>query len=658
MVEVKNMDSVFEKNLQVLESKNHELASKIKNIITNDEFDVFVSKDESGINIIRRLDYKYIYENPTTDTQKFINEIEMQKQLYPSLFFYGLGNGFFLKHLFANQNHKKIVVFEPEIELIYIVLNLIDLSSHIDNDELIIFWTKELAYVQCYHLCLQEYILAYIKTYDLIIASSFYDNYSDDITNVNRLMTKAIHTVVTGLGNDIQDTLNGIYYHNINSIAMVKNYKFAELIAKRRGLVKTAVIASTGPSLTKQLPILKKYAPYVTILCPDASFTILYKNGIKPDYVMTVERLEWTAWFYYNNTILEQSNQSPKEYEEFVKDIFFISSSLAHKQTIDVLTDHMRADVKISLAMKHQAYEKGFGLDEYGYADGAGSASNMAYSVACLLGFENIIFIGQDLSFSNDGKSHAQDHIYSQTDIKAQEHDLYATAYGGNGTIKTTQVWNLFRSLFEMYISYAKQYGIKTYNCTEGGSRIEGSIERPFAQLMSELCKDIEPKNLPTPQKPSPNEIKENIKRINKHINEVIKYGENFAFKTEALLAKLVKICNKVIEIKEANELMEFDFSDINEAIKEIDNLKIQMREDKFSDMYSLACLSYLYHIEFDIAKIAVMPNRTDLEKRQKAVAMMLVHRIWAMALLGIVKKQVKVVKESKVFLAKQPKKI
>lgn len=650
------MDSTFEKNLQALDAQNHELASKIRNIDTNDKFDVFIGKDESSINIIRRFDCKYVYENPTLDTKKFIDGIETQKQLYPSLFFYGIGNGVFLKYIFTNQNHKKIVVFDPEIELIYIVLNLIDLSSHINNDELIIFWTKELSSIQCHDLIMREYILTYIKTYDLNIINNFYDEYSDDIKNVNQMMLKTIHTVVQRLGNDIKDVLNGIYNHNINSIAMVNNYKFAELIIQRRGLVKTAVIASTGPSLTKQLPILKKYAPYVTILCPDASFTILYKNGIKPDYVTTVERLEWTAWFYYNNTILEQSNQSPEEYEAFVKDIFFISSSLAHKQTIDVLTDHMRTDVKISLAMKGQAYEEGFGLDEYGYVDGSGSASNMAYSMACLLGFENIVFIGQDLSFSNDGTSHAQDHIYSQTDIKSQEHNLYTTAYGGDNTVKTTQIWNLFRSIFETSISEAKLYGIKTFNCTEGGSRIEGSIERPFAELMNELCKDVEPKNLPTPQKPKPDEIKANIKHINKHINEIIKYGENFAFKIGTLLAKIVKICNRAIEIKEPDELMKFDFRDVNEVIQEIDRLKTQMKESKFTYMYSLACISYIYHVEFDIAKIAVLPYKTDLEKRQKAINMVFVHRKWAMALLGIVKEQIKVVKDSRAFLAKQTK--
>lgn len=59
----------------------------------------------------------------------------------------------------------------------------------------------------------------------------------------------------------------------------------------------TAIIVSTGPSLDKQLNTLKKFAPYVSIISVDASYPILARHDIKPDYVMSIERIEPTSSF-------------------------------------------------------------------------------------------------------------------------------------------------------------------------------------------------------------------------------------------------------------------------------------------------------------------------------------------------------------------------
>ncbi|MGQ2614366.1 DUF115 domain-containing protein, partial [Campylobacter jejuni] len=55
------------------------------------------------------------------------------------------------------------------------------------------------------------------------------------------------------------------------------------------------------------------------------------------------------------------------------------------------------------------------------------------------------------------------------------------TAYGGNGKVQSSEIWTLFRHNFEKDIVNIKMnYHITTYNCTEGGARIEGTIEKPF----------------------------------------------------------------------------------------------------------------------------------------------------------------------------------
>ncbi|EPR8880667.1 motility associated factor glycosyltransferase family protein, partial [Campylobacter coli] len=245
-----------------------------------------------------------------------------------------------------------------------------------------------------------------------------------------------------------------------------------ELLSKRKGVSDTAIIVSTGPSLTKQLPLLKKYASKATIFCADSSYPILAKHGIKPDYVCMLERDEIVAECFNN------------DFGEFDKDIIFLVASLVHKKTISYLEKNKR---KYILIIKGQPFARCLELDDYGYINGGMSVSHMAYGLAENLGHKNIILIGQDLAYAKDGQTHSQGFIHANLHNGDYERDLdrfSTTAYGGNGKVQSSEIWTLFRQIFENFIAFSKS---KTYNCTQGGARIESAIEKPF----KELCEDL-----------------------------------------------------------------------------------------------------------------------------------------------------------------------
>ena len=62
------------------------------------------------------------------------------------MYFYGLGNGIFYKALLKNETHQKIVVVELEVEIIYAVLNLVDLSQELLSEKLI---SREIGRASC-----------------------------------------------------------------------------------------------------------------------------------------------------------------------------------------------------------------------------------------------------------------------------------------------------------------------------------------------------------------------------------------------------------------------------------------------------------------------------------------------------------------------------
>ncbi|MGY29418.1 DUF115 domain-containing protein, partial [Campylobacter coli] len=127
---------------------------------------------------------------------------------------------------------------------------------------------------------------------------------------------------------------------------------YKELLSKRKGISDTAIIVSTGPSLTKQLPLLKKYASKATIFCADSSYPILAKHGIKPDYVCMLERTEITAEFFNH------------DFGEFDNGICFIIKSIVHPNAINYLTKKTDNFTIVSTYASFIQYLK---LDYFGY---------------------------------------------------------------------------------------------------------------------------------------------------------------------------------------------------------------------------------------------------------------------------------------------------
>ncbi|EMY2788710.1 motility associated factor glycosyltransferase family protein, partial [Campylobacter jejuni] len=124
-------NTIFNKNLKAMNGKEYnELKEKLVKIKELREFSYTFGKDNLDINIIQKRNLKTLYKNPLKELEEKI-EFFKNYERYPALFFYGLGNGILYKALFQNENHKRIVIFEKEIEIIFIVLNLLDFSEDI-----------------------------------------------------------------------------------------------------------------------------------------------------------------------------------------------------------------------------------------------------------------------------------------------------------------------------------------------------------------------------------------------------------------------------------------------------------------------------------------------------------------------------------------------
>ncbi|HFN3419332.1 TPA: motility associated factor glycosyltransferase family protein [Campylobacter jejuni] len=604
--------NLFLKNTQALFEVDQILAYKLRALKKND---FKIQQNENGINFIK--DDITLYKNPNQELLENLTLFKSEYEKYPVLFFYGFGNGMFYKALCENKNHKHIIVFEDELEILALAFHLFDFSKELKNEHLILFHTTSITTAQLTTLFMYEYIQKSVKIFNLFIHSDFYLKfYTHQIQELNKKLIENIRFIVLAKGNDPYDSIIGIK-HMLNNLHKLLNHGiFQNFLKERKQKVKNAIIVSTGPSLSKQLPLLKKYANKATIFCADSAYPILAKHDIKPDYVCMLERDDIVSKCFDN------------DFKEFDKGILFILASVVHKEVIEFLERNNR---EYMLVHRPLHFAVSLNLKEFGYIGVGASVANMAYELAASLRHENIIFIGQDLAYAEDGSSHPREHIYGNEGEKIRG-EVYTLAYGGEKQVRTQLTWNLFRQAFEKDIFWAKEkLKINTYNCTEGGARIEGTIEKPFKEVCETLLKEDLKKPFDLPKILEKNEIK------------------NKFLQTQKLLIKNVEQSEKFIK-KCQNELKKLDFElsksqlNLQTLIKIKQNLLIFFKNFKRLKLFNELTQAIYYHNECEIMHYEVL---NDLEQNEKIKDFLTSQEKWWLQSFEYLNTQNQIIKEA-----------
>ncbi|EAI3819441.1 motility associated factor glycosyltransferase family protein, partial [Campylobacter coli] len=540
---------LFNKNIEALgnillkESLKEIKSSKFELILGKDNLDINL-KDTSIKNNGGGYNENLLYQDPIKELQTMLNTYNDKYLLYPVLYFYGFGNGILFKALLQNKNHQHIVVFEKDIEIIWIMFHILDFSSELQSARLMVLNTNKLEIQDYNELCSSKPFFQFSRIYFLELMSHYYERFHEDILGLNKKLAENFKNSIVSYGNDSTDTLQGIEQFVYNLPQMITHPSYKELLSKRKGISDTAIIVSTGPSLTKQLPLLKKYASKATIFCADSAYPILAKHDIKPDYVCMLERTEITAEFFNH------------DFGEFDKDIVFICAGVVHPKAIEYLKGR-----NLVITQKVLAFPYYINLKDFSYAAVEFSVAHMSYFLSVLLNHKNIIFIGQDLAYAENGNSHPDDYQNSANYESQMYKHILTEAYGGKKEIKTHEVWIFFKQILEAMII---KYHITTYNCTEGGARIEGTIEKPFLWA----CENLLDKDLNKPfEKLEP-------LSLNKQ--------------NEFLLKAYYKVCKSIEHCRDFSKILSNDFENIqsvylslnekeeylNLAIEKIDEFK------------------------------------------------------------------------------------
>ncbi|ENK7944385.1 motility associated factor glycosyltransferase family protein, partial [Campylobacter jejuni] len=287
------------------------------------------------------------------------------------------------------------------------------------------------------------------------------------------------------------------------------------------------------------------------------------------------------------------------------------------------------------LTSRPSSFIKNINLYPYGYVGYGPSVAHMAYEFATHLSHKNIIFIGQDLAYAKDGFSHTKD--YKNLD-KHEGHfqrdkNKYTTqAYGDNGKVESSEIWTMFR--FSLQNTISRNIVSTTYNCTEGGARIEGTIEKPFLWA----CENLLHKDLNKPfEKLEPlslNKQNEFLLKAYYKVYQSIKHCRDFSNK---FIKSYDKIKNSFMSLQNSQE----NETLIKEIIKDIDKIKTQIDELYNTQKDLMQILGpLLTQFELNLARIYVLNPKTKEDAFNKSILWIKEHLEFMELVYGHIKAQ------------------
>ncbi len=254
---------------------------------------------------------------------------------------------------------------------------------------------------------------------------------------------------------------------------------------------KAAVICAAGPSLSKQLPVLREHRDRVLVIAIGQSLRALRGAGIEPDLVHMVDS----------------------------QDVAHQLLEAGETRSLDlVIPPQTHASVfEVPVRRRWMAFQSsnpfgcwiGAQLGHRSFLPSGGTVVQCSVHLARELGCDPILLIGQDLAFT-DGQLYAAGSAYDQVGFRQTSDgrfeytnvegklralgranpeqgmggDLILVEGFDGGTVATNQAYASFLDHYRDIGATLRLEGTDLVNCTEGGARIHGLRHAGFRETL------------------------------------------------------------------------------------------------------------------------------------------------------------------------------
>ncbi|QTB23139.1 motility associated factor glycosyltransferase family protein [Lysinibacillus sphaericus] len=382
--------------------------------------------------------------NPEAEADKYIDK--NYKEGYLNILF-GYGLGYIANAIAKKYGNTDILVYDP----LFSSLN-IEGKDKIEGvfSDLQDFYTRS-----------EDYIADFDRKVNILLSPNydkiFDKEYKEFLDFIRHIQIEDIvnENTIRFFGDLWQENyiMNLYYVH--------KDQSLKELFNKYDCPV---ILASGGPSLTKQLPLLKKIRNKCLIISAGSTINSLLAAKITPDYVVTMDGGE-SNYFHFKNI---KNND------------FDLIYGLGNAWKIE--RDFKGSRYSFCFYGEdsiQKRIKEGLGKELPMLSTG-GTVAITALEIASKISTGPIAIIGQDLAYTNN-KSHAENNNhYSELTDEFFKKDMAFEVEGYYGEpVKTNHQFNSMRKSIErLNIRLHNQHTI--YNCTEGGVKINGMSQLDF----------------------------------------------------------------------------------------------------------------------------------------------------------------------------------
>lgn len=528
-----------------------------------------IEKSKDGYDVVKIKDknkntevYATSKYNVSRDIENLLNNLEKNKNV-PVIFIFGLSNGEYLDSINQLKLSGRIYIIDYFQELIDIQKTKV--NKNYDNIEIYSFENLEDGEI---YLEDNEAVTINYGNYGKI----FEDNIKKAKYNIHKLLINA------------QLSKNTIKLFSLswisNAISNIKHMIDSRCINDYKNKYKDmpAVIVSAGPSLEKELKILKQYEKKFIIISGGRTLPTLKNRDIKVDFTCIID-----AGIESYNVIKEGLNYKTN----------IIYSEIINKE---ILNNYYGEKTYYPADCFEKTFSSMLNMKLDSLVSGGGSVAHTCTELARYLGCNPIIFLGQDLAFTND-RIHSQEAIINENN-SATEYDTFVEdVYGG--VVGTSFPLDSYRIQLERYIHvYKKRENyLEFINCSDGGAKIKGTNFEKFEDVVKRVKRDI-------------NSIK-----ISKEINWIDKnhiISVLTEIKKEALDVK--KICNGAIKKYKCLKLSFYNNkSNVNRILKELDDIDMKLKEKELG-------LDIVWSLIYEVTEDIIKNTNKEIEEKEKDI--------------------------------------
>lgn len=285
--------SILEKNLEAMEKWYPAFADLIREEHeTEDPTNVMVETSWDGETIFRiEQDGRQLYlggkrnaKEPIQIWSERVGEIHK----YAPVFLFGVGSAAYLKDIIEKSSKEaNVVVYEPSIHIFMAMLENIDISKEIE-DRPIAFVVKGLNEEE------YEPVMRGVMTLENMsfLIEEIHPNYRgfflEDILEKVKKVQRLVESEMVQF-NTLKKLSMNMAQNILRNMKYVCEGYHTKLLLKAVSNKDAAILVAAGPSLNKNIQMLKKAKNRLFILAVDTAVKPLIKAGIKPDAFITID---------------------------------------------------------------------------------------------------------------------------------------------------------------------------------------------------------------------------------------------------------------------------------------------------------------------------------------------------------------------------------